>query len=277
MRPKTVNNISPLAFLCFFLMIASCSGEKNKDDRIVNEKGEKIEASKKLSDKHTSKNALDWTGIYTGIIPCTKCEGIETRISLLKNGSYQKSSVYLEKDNRSFNETGQVEWNENEFIITLVSESGESSVYKVGEGFLQMLDKQGKDITGDVENRYLLVKNHSDARIEDKKWILVEMMGQVFDDEKASKVPTILLNSALGIVSGNNGCNSFSGTYKLPGNNRIEFSSLGVTRMACPEQVMEQARKFNEALGKADIYKVDHNELSLHKGKMAELARFELR
>ena len=128
-----------------------------------------------------------------------------------------------------------------------------------------------------MADKYLLNKNRSDDLLEDKKWVLIDLMGQAFEGGKAGRQPFILFNSEMGRITGNNGCNSITGTYTLLGNNHIEIGNLNSTRMACPEPKMGQAGKFNEVLSKADNYMFEDNVLSLHKGKMAELASFELR
>ena len=51
-----------------------------------------------------------------------------------------------------------------------------------------------------------------------------------------------------GTVSGNGGCNGFGGTYRLD-DDKVSFSRLASTRMACPEgDVMKQEHMFLQAL-----------------------------
>ncbi|KFF15034.1 META domain-containing protein [Flavobacterium hydatis] len=61
----------------------------------------------------------------------------------------------------------------------------------------------------------------------DWKLIMLENVGQ--DYGKAY----IKFDPATKKVSGNSGCNNFFGTYTLKGNDQIQFSNLGSTRMAC--------------------------------------------
>ena len=35
-----------------------------------------------LPDVHTSRVALDWQGVYRGMLPCASCEGIKTQLEL---------------------------------------------------------------------------------------------------------------------------------------------------------------------------------------------------
>lgn len=273
MRYKTGIRSYSIAFWAILFAI-SCSGVKSKDRQA--EDDTKVEPTEEMSDGHTTQHSLDWTGTYSGVIPCADCAGIELKISLLKEGVFLKSSVYLGKSDEAVIEKGRIEWHEQGSTITLIPEDGEASIYRLGESHLQMLDSQGKVITGDLADKYLLKKNRSDDLLEDKKWVLIDLMGQGFEGGKAGRQPFILFSSETGRITGNNGCNSITGTYTLLGNNHIEIGNLSSTRMACPEPKMEQAGRFNEALSKADNYTVKNRILSLHKAKMAELARFEL-
>lgn len=51
-----------------------------------------------------------------------------------------------------------------------------------------------------------------------------------------------------GQVSGNAGCNSFHGSFQLDGE-ALSFGPLASTRMACPEEIMDQETQFLAALG----------------------------
>jgi heat shock protein HslJ len=74
-------------------------------------------------------------------------------------------------------------------------------------------------------------------------------------------------------VSGNGGCNSFRGSYTLLEGNRLSFSQLVSTKMACIN--MEKEGTFMEVLQKADNYSIQGKILSLNKSRMAPLAKFE--
>ena len=54
---------------------------------------------------------------------------------------------------------------------------------------------------------------------------------------------------------------------------RIAFSGIAATLRACPD--METESQFFEVLGMTDNYAIAGMRLSLHKARMAPLARFE--
>ena len=43
-------------------------------------------------DNHTARNALDWPGSYEGTLPCADCPGIRTRLTLMKDGRYERAT-----------------------------------------------------------------------------------------------------------------------------------------------------------------------------------------
>jgi heat shock protein HslJ len=67
-----------------------------------------------------------------------------------------------------------------------------------------------------------------------------------------------------GTLSGNSGCNTFSGPYKLDGNH-ITIGPLASTMMMCsdPAGVMEQEAQYLAALQSAATYQIDGNVLQL--------------
>ncbi|CAM3330853.1 META domain-containing protein [Aequorivita lipolytica] len=75
-------------------------------------------------------------------------------------------------------------------------------------------------------------------------------------------------------ITGNTGCNNFFGSYALEAGNRIKFSALGSTRMACPDLAFNES-EFLKIFELADNYTIDGNTLSINVGKRAPLAVFK--
>jgi heat shock protein HslJ len=63
-------------------------------------------------------------------------------------------------------------------------------------------------------------------------------------------------------VSGSDGCNRFSGGY-TPGKTGLQVGQLASTQMACPPDVMEQARAVTSALAESRSYRVAGDTLEL--------------
>jgi len=127
---------------------------------------------------HNSRNSLDWPGVYTGTVPCADCEGIATTIRLNAEGSYERELLYLGKSDTPTRDTGMFSWDDSGSIVTLQPTQGEVQLYQVGENRLFHLDRTGNRISGDLSARYVLMRAQRDPRIEDRKWLLIEVMGR---------------------------------------------------------------------------------------------------
>jgi len=73
-------------------------------------------------------------------------------------------------------------------------------------------------------------------------------------------------------VSGNTGCNLFSGSYEVDGD-AISFGALAWTERGCmePEGVMEQERRYMEYLGAAEGFELGEDELKIYAGSLGSL------
>ena len=224
---------------------------------------------------HNSRNALDWPGTYTGILPCADCEGIETTITLRGDGTFEREQRYLGKPGAPVTDSGQFAWNEAGSIVTLAPDGETLQMYQVGENQLFHLDRAGNRISGDLAPLYILRQSIRDARIEDRRWLLIEVMGQAYTPSEEGRESFLLLDSEQGRAGGNNSCNNFFGGYVIHAGQRIRFAgNMGATMMACPDMSTEQS--FMEALRTIDNYSVSGDELSLNKARMAPLLRFRL-
>lgn len=87
--------------------------------------------------------------------------------------------------------------------------------------------------------------------------------------------PHLVLNSETHRVAGFGGCNRFTGSYELKGNN-LTFSQVAGTMMACV-QGMETERAFLQALTQANNWKITGQNLELYDGAGNAIASFEAR
>jgi uncharacterized lipoprotein NlpE involved in copper resistance len=151
----------------YFLMIISLLSCKDREERSntsgnIDNKGTNINLKEpEFNDAHTSRNSLDWEGIYTGVLPSDDCEGIDTSISLKKDQTYLLKLRYLgisEKKRKDSVFEGKFTWDENGNNITLDGAKDGTRKFKVGEYFLTPLDKNGKEIEAIPGNNYKLLK-----------------------------------------------------------------------------------------------------------------------
>lgn len=220
---------------------------------------------------HNARNALDWAGVYHGVLPCADCPGIETVIVLAEDGTYRHLTKYLDREGGVFTEQGQFVWNEAGSTITLTDSDG--ARYFVGENRLASLARDGLRITGDLAENYVLTKLAEG--VTGRYWKLVELNGQPVPTLK--REPHLVFEPEDGRVHGFGGCNAFTGSYRIEeAVSRIRFAQLASTLMSCLPAEMEVEKAFQEVLFTADNYALDGERLALHRARMAPLARFEV-
>jgi len=113
--------------------------------------------TKGTADVHNSKTSVDWAGVYAGTIPAADGEGINVRMKINKDNTYELTYEYIGKPANSFTDTGSFKWNDTGDVINLeIIEA--PSYYKVAENKLIQLDMKGNVITGDFADNYVLLK-----------------------------------------------------------------------------------------------------------------------
>jgi copper homeostasis protein (lipoprotein) len=255
----------------------SCKNDTEKQTEIT-----PIDSTVVQIDEHNAKSSLDYTGTYKGNLPCADCETIETTISLKEN-SYTKETVYKGKSSEVFKETGNYSWNEAGNTITLLNSEAPNQ-YFVGENVLFHLDANGKRIEGDLANKYRLNKSENeiyppspqrvveDSKIQFIRWQLVKLNNKPVT--KKTDKPYFMHLIKDNQFSAFAGCNNLFGQYKLEDNNKISFSKIASTMMACEDMLTEQ--EFAKVLEIVDNYNFDGKTLKLNKARMAPLAEFEI-
>lgn len=104
--------------------------------------------SKKM-DKNLSEGKL--VGTYSGGLPCIDCQGIDTRLILNPENTYKLEYVYAGKSDEVFLKSGKWSYKEGELLL-----EGLDYKYKVENTLLRQLDLSGKQIVGDLSERYVL-------------------------------------------------------------------------------------------------------------------------
>lgn len=106
--------------------------------------------------------------------------------------------------------------------------------------------------------------------LQNTRWRLVELAGKKIPVNATSKQMYLVLKSD-STVSGNGGCNAFSGMYSLGKNNEIIFGELVRTNILCPG--IDYEKMYLNAIAKTDHYEIVGNELLL-QNKLTSLAKF---
>ncbi|ESU23982.1 hypothetical protein FEDK69T_10420 [Flavobacterium enshiense DK69] len=140
----------------FFLNITVFGCEFGKKDESEATEREP-DTTTAVPDMHTSEISLDWDGTYKGVIPCADCPGIETELTLHKDKTYKLSVLYQDREQKPTVTKGTFTWDDTGSIIRLDKARTETQ-YKVGEGRLLMLDRNGKEIESALKSNYILHK-----------------------------------------------------------------------------------------------------------------------
>jgi uncharacterized lipoprotein NlpE involved in copper resistance len=119
------------------------------------------ETAASMSDPvHTSSLSIDWTGTYTGTIPCDDCEGLQTTITLNGDLSFTAKATYLGKSSAPYEAQGTYKWLDDGTRIKMIGidPAFMPYIFKVGENQIMCLNEIGEAFTGKLASRYALKK-----------------------------------------------------------------------------------------------------------------------
>ena len=207
-----------------------------------------------------SKNSLDWAGTYKGPRELFIVLNINTDLTYTE-------LIINSNDNDTTELQGTFTWNKagNEIRV-----SNNNIRYRVQEN--KLVAMHGKEIL------YTLYKEKKDINdITEKYWKLIEINSNPVVLDENNREPYLILKKENSRVTGFGGCNNFNGSYNLERMNKIQFSKMVSTKIFCLNN-MEIEQQLYQAFETADNYTLseDGKYLSLNKGRMTPLARFEV-
>jgi heat shock protein HslJ len=235
-----------LLLALFAVALAGCQPEKTTDLPGVTSP-EPDPAS--VIDTHTSRIALDWAGVYEGLLGCTDCAGIHTQLTLEPDGRFEVVTRRLVRAAEPSSAWGQFEWEPGGNTIVLGAEGGQQR-YAVGEGRLLLLE------TGQTQPAWdragaILSQSSQDWRstrqelgdlLEDHRWTLADAtnaanrrIDTLFPDAERS----FAFNFSGSRVHVQGGCNGFRGAFATDPDGLLEVTGTISTLMACAAPLME--------------------------------------
>jgi heat shock protein HslJ len=241
--------------------LGACNYGKNKKGATTAATAESV-STKTLSEAYTAA-----TGTYFGVVPCADCEGIETTVILKADGTFDLTQVYQGKSNL-FNTHGEVSEKNGNLVLTDAVNKNLLQL-KIGEGILTQLDMEGNVIEGEHAANYILTK--APEQLTAKVWKLAELNGKPVES-----TAFLLFDPVLHRISGNLGCNNFSGSYFLSPGSRIHIAKVVATQKMCQKN-MEVEDELKKILSTVDNFAFgDDKSLILNRARMAPLAKFIL-
>ncbi|MVZ66439.1 copper resistance protein NlpE [Sphingobacterium sp. DK4209] len=113
----------------------------------------KTNVNQLLASEDNALKGIGLLGTYEGNLPCADCTMISTLLSLDKDKNYHLRYVYVGKSEEVFEKTGK--WDVSKDILSLENVDYN---YKILENQLNQLDLSGKEIKGDLADKYTLMK-----------------------------------------------------------------------------------------------------------------------
>ncbi len=242
------------AFIVFVLAAFLSACMPRKEDAVP--------AIAQPADVHTSRNSLDWAGAYEGVLPCADCPGIKTRLTLDRDGGYEISSQYLDRQPAPMIARGQFTWHAAGNAISLDARGG-GQQYAVGEGRLVLLNRDGTQQMPPSSNRVLTLMPSVAAAtpagpaqvqtLEAHRWSLDSAT-----DGHGRRIEAVAPGPGRQFVFGfsgsrlhvQGGCNQLGGSYRIDAEGRMTVSRMAATMMACEPAKMQADAALSDLLAR---------------------------
>lgn len=195
---------------------------------------------------HSSRNALDWAATYVGTLPCADCPGIQIRLRLNRDESYELSTQYIGRENAPSQARGRFTWQANGNAITLGAAGGGRQLL-IGEGRVAVL-QAGAAATWPQPPQQVLTRITPLAAaalpraLEDHRWTLVwsaDAKDQAIAGLPVGAMRPLAFNFTANRFSVEGGCNRAMGGYQIDADGKLSFGRMASTMMACEPALME--------------------------------------
>ena len=224
-------------------------------------------ATAKAADMHTSQNSLDWAGVYEGVLPCADCPGIRIRLTLNRDGTYERMMQYLERQVAPETVRGTFTWQVSGNAITL-DQHGDGQQYSVGEGRLTLLYRDGSQGGPSAPNMVLTrvpqtsTTGNLPQTLERYRWTL-----QSATDSKNRNIDLLSPREDHPIVLGFSGnrinlqgpCNRIIGSYQINAAGQLIVNGRGSTMMACEPALMSADAVLSDILAQPLNVEINNN------------------
>jgi heat shock protein HslJ len=195
---------------------------------------------------HSSRNSLDWAGVYEGVLPCAGCPGVQTRLTLNRDERYELRTLNIDRDSTARVVQGRLSWEPNGNAITLEGRHG-GQRFAVGEGRLALLEAGAVPSWPQPAQRVLQRVAAAPAAevqrtLESHRWTLSSAtgsQGQPIDGLLAGAGRPIVFGFAEGRLNIEGGCNRVFGSYRIDDSNRLVVGRMASTMMACEPAAMK--------------------------------------
>jgi heat shock protein HslJ len=200
----------------------------------------------KPPDLHTSRDSLDWAGAYEGVLPGADPAGSVTRLTLNRDGTYERLTRYAGGQDAARTVRGRFTWHPNGNAIRL-DEVGGGQQFAVGEGRLLLLQSGGGPAGTPVPGAALTRVPPAAAGVdlaqalERYRWSLesaTDGSGRALEALATRKGhPVVFEFSGTGLAI-QGPCNRMMGSYGIDAAKQLTVSGTASTNMACAPELM---------------------------------------
>ncbi|MGL1834491.1 copper resistance protein NlpE N-terminal domain-containing protein [Rhodocyclaceae bacterium SMB388] len=200
-------------------------------------------------DIHTSRTALDWAGLYEGMLGCADCAGVHALLTLDKDASFELVKWPLVRGAAPSTERGRFSWQPDGNSIVLDTVAGELR-FAVGEGRLMLRSIAGVRQVPGAPNT-VLTQMPAGQRgdrptvvdvLTDHSWALIDAT-----DASNRRVDALFPDPERAFSFGfaesrlhvRGGCNGFRGAFAIGDDDMLSVTGMMSTLMACDTPLME--------------------------------------
>ena len=234
---------------------------------VLSARAQQKEVPAKVPDLHTSQNSLDWAGIYEGVLPCADCPGIKTRLTLNRDGTYERVTQYLERQGTAETVRGSFTWQANGNAITL-DEHGGGEQYSVGEGHLSLLYGDSGRGGSSAPNLVLklvprtIIRNNLEQTLERYRWTLksaTDSQNHRIDVLSPREDHPVVLGFSDTRLNIQGPCNRIIATYRISAARQLTVNGgPASTMMACDPALMSGDAALSDLLARPLTVEIDN-------------------
>lgn len=142
----------PLIILTFQLVFTSCDKTREKETT--------------ARDTITERIDIHLPAMYTGVLPCASCPGIDYRL-FIEDSGFVEISHYRNKTPGTFEETGWWSLTGDTLIIKKPDSQDILKKFLIHDDSLTLLDRQNEQVTGDSNEKYVLERTGNQPSIRE--------------------------------------------------------------------------------------------------------------
>lgn len=222
------------------------------------------------ADLHTSRNSLDWAGVYEGVLPGAGPAGTMTRLTLKRDGTYERVTRYPGRQDAAQTVRGRFAWQSSGNAIKL-DELGGGQQFAVGEGRLLLLHHDGGPAGTPVPNAVLTLVPQATTgedfaqRLERYRWSLesaTDAQDRVIEALSPRKDHPVVFEFSGTRLAIQGPCNRMTGSYRINAAKQLTVSGTASTNMACAPELMLADAALSDLLAKPLQVEMDSDPIA---------------